>query len=45
VTGRMTATHATVTELNSRIENAGHKLYVDNFFPSSDLFEDLHIRP
>jgi len=33
VTGTMTATHATVTGLTSRIENVEYKLYMDNFFP------------
>jgi hypothetical protein len=27
-----------------RVENVGHKLYMDNFFPSPDLFNNLHSR-
>jgi hypothetical protein len=37
----MTATHATVTGLAARIENMGHKLYVDSNFSSPALFDDL----
>jgi hypothetical protein len=40
----MTTTHTTVTELTTRIENFGHKLYMDNFFSSPDLFDDLHTK-
>jgi hypothetical protein len=43
-TASMTATHTTVTGLTTRIENFGHKLYMDNFFSSSDLFDDLHTK-
>jgi hypothetical protein len=31
-TGAVTATHATVAGLTRRVENVGHKLYMDNFF-------------
>jgi hypothetical protein len=31
-----TATHATVAGLTRRVENVGHKLYMDNFFSSPD---------
>jgi hypothetical protein len=41
ITGTVTDTHATVAGLNTRIENVGHKLYMDNFFTSPDLFDDL----
>jgi hypothetical protein len=27
-----------------RVKGVGHKLYVDNFFSSPDLFDDLHTR-
>jgi aconitase A len=35
------ATHATVTELMRKIEGRGHKLYMDNFLSSPELFDDL----
>jgi hypothetical protein len=37
----LTATHATVTLLTRKVEGRGHKLYMDNFFSSPDLFDDL----
>jgi len=37
----VTATHATVTELTRKTEGRGHKLYVDNFFSSPELFDGL----
>jgi len=37
----VTATHATVTELMRKIDRRGQKLYMDNFFSSSELFDDL----
>jgi hypothetical protein len=40
----VTATYATVTGLTTRIENFGHKLYMDSFFLSPDLFDDLHTK-
>jgi len=36
-----TATHATVTNLTRAVEGFGHKLYMDNFFSSPDLYDDL----
>jgi hypothetical protein len=44
VTAAMIATHATVSRLTTRIENLGHKFYVDSFFYSSYLFDDLHTK-
>jgi hypothetical protein len=43
-TDKMTVTHATVAGLTRRVENVGHKHYMDNFFSSPDLFDDLHSR-
>ena len=40
-TQNVTATHATVTNLTRRVEGVGHKLYMDNFFSSPDLYDDL----
>ena len=37
----MTATHVTLTELTRKIEGHSHKLYMDNFFSSPELFDDL----
>ncbi|PNF35737.1 hypothetical protein B7P43_G16133 [Cryptotermes secundus] len=37
----MTATHVTVRDLCRRIDGIGHKLYMDNFFSSPDLFDKL----
>ena len=42
VTPSMTATHATVTGLATGIEHLGNKLYMDNFFSSPVLFDDVH---
>jgi len=36
----VTATHATVTEQTRKIGH-GHKLYMDNFFSSPELFDDM----
>jgi len=37
----LTATHATVTNLTKGLEGLGHKSYMDNFFTSPDLPDDL----
>ena len=37
----LTATHATVTNLTRGVEGFWHKLYMDNFFSSPDLYDDL----
>jgi len=40
-TDDMTATHATVRHLTSRVEGLGHKIFMDNFFSSPRLFDHL----
>jgi len=37
----VTGTRVTVTELMRKIKGCGHKLYMDNFFFSPELFDDL----
>jgi len=37
----MTATHAAVRHLTSRVEGLGHKIFMDNLFSSPRLFDDL----
>ena len=37
----LTAAHAIVTELTRKVEGRGHKLYLDSFFSSPALFDDL----
>lgn len=40
----ISATHALVLQLVRRIEGVGHKLYMDNYFSSPILFDDLLTR-
>ena len=40
-TDDMTTTHATVRHLTRRVEVLGHILFMDNFFSSPRLFDDL----
>jgi len=37
----LTATHNTVANLTRGVEGFGHKLYMDKFFSSPDLYDDL----
>jgi len=37
----VTATHVTVTELRGKTEGRGRILHTDNFFSSTELFDDL----
>jgi len=43
-TDDMTATHATVRHLTSRVEGLGHKIFMGNFFSSPRLFDDLDVK-
>jgi len=43
-TDDMTATHATVRRLTSRVQGLGHKIFMDNFFSSPGPFDDLERR-
>jgi len=43
-TDNMTATHPTVRHLISRFEGLRHKIFMDNFFSSPRLFDDLDRR-
>jgi len=43
-TDDMTATHATVRHLTSRVEGLGHKIFMDNLFSSPSLFDDMDRR-
>jgi len=40
----MSATHGTVLELVRRVEGLGHKLYMNSYFSSPALFDDLFRR-
>ena len=37
----MTTTHTTVRHLTHRVEGLGHRIFMDNFFSSPRLFDDL----
>ena len=37
----LTVTHSTVTSLTKGLEGFGHKLYMDSFFSSPDLYDEL----
>ena len=43
-TDDMTAAHAAVRRLTCRVEGLGHVLFMDNFFSSPRLFDDLERR-
>ncbi|PSN39855.1 hypothetical protein C0J52_21000 [Blattella germanica] len=43
-TPQISATHGTVLQLTSKVEGVGHKLFMNNYFSSPDLFNDLHER-
>ena len=40
----LTTTYVTVSELTKKIQVCGHKLYINNFFSSSDLCSDLGMK-
>ena len=43
-TTQITAMHGTVLQLIRRVEGLGHKIFMDNYFTSPDLFDDLFQR-
>jgi len=43
-TDDMTATHATVRHLTCRVGGLGHKIFMDNFFSSPRLSDDLDVK-
>jgi hypothetical protein len=43
-TAQITATHETVLQVIQRVEGLGHKVFMDNYFTSPALFDDLFQR-
>ena len=43
-TAQITATHRTVLQLIRRFEGLGHKIFMDSYFTSPALFDDLFQR-
>jgi hypothetical protein len=44
ITDDMSATHASLRHLTSRVEGFGHKIFVCNFLSSPRLFDDMDRR-
>ena len=43
-TAQITAMHRTVLQVIQRVEGMGHKIFVENYFTSPTLFDDLFQR-